>query len=145
MRFRRPLDEEPELNLIPLIDVLLIVLIFLAVSTTYSRFAELQITLPSADAAQPTLQPNEINVAVTADGRYAIERQLLASNDVRAFADALRAANKGPESRNLETTLLIINADAQAPHQAVIGVMEAARLAGIVRISFATQRTTGGK
>lgn len=145
MRFRRPLDEEPELNLIPLIDVLLIVLIFLAVSTTYSRFAELQITLPSADAAQPTVQPNEINVAVTADGRYAIERQLLASNDVRAFADALRAANKGPESRNLETTLLIINADAQAPHQAVIGVMEAARLAGIVRISFATQRTTGGK
>lgn len=145
MRFRRPLDEEPELNLIPLIDVLLVVLIFLAVSTTYSRFAELQITLPSADAAQPTVQPNEINVAVTADGRYAIERQLLASNDVRAFADALRAANKGPESRNLETTLLIINADAQAPHQAVIGVMEAARLAGIVRISFATQRTTGGK
>ncbi|MBA3254839.1 MAG: biopolymer transporter ExbD [Pseudomonadota bacterium] len=145
MRFRRALDEEPELNLIPLIDVLLVVLIFLAVSTTYSRFAELQITLPSADAAQPTLQPNEINVAVTADGRYAIERQLLASNDVRAFADALRAANKGPESRNLETTLLIINADAQAPHQAVIGVMEAARLAGIVRISFATQRTTGGK
>ena len=145
MRFRRALDEEPELNLIPLIDVLLIVLIFLAVSTTYSRFAELQITLPSADAAQPTVQPNEINVAVTADGRYAIERQLLASNDVRAFADALRAANKGPESRNLETTLLIINADAQAPHQAVIGVMEAARLAGIVRISFATQRTTGGK
>jgi len=144
MRFRRPLDEEPELNLIPLIDVLLIVLIFLAVSTTYSRFAELQITLPSADAAQPTVQPNEINVAVTADGRYAIERQLLASNDVRAFADALRAANR-PESRNLDTTLLIINADAQAPHQAVIGVMEAARLAGIVRISFATQRTTGGK
>lgn len=140
MRFRRALDEEPELNLIPLIDVLLIVLIFLAVSTTYSRFAELQITLPSADAAQPTVQPNEINVAVTADGRYAIERQLLASNDVRVFAEALRAASKGAD-----TTMLIINADAQAPHQSVIGVMEAARLAGIVRISFATQRTDGGK
>ncbi len=143
MRFRRALDEEPEINLIPLIDVLLIVLIFLAVSTTYSRFAELQITLPSADAAQPTVQPNEINVAVTADGRYAIERQLLASNDVRAFADALRAAQG--RKRSLKTTLLIINADAQAPHQAVIGVMEAARLAGIVRISFATQRTDAGK
>ena len=145
MRFRRALDEEPELNLIPLIDVLLIVLIFLAVSTTYSRFAELQITLPSADAAQPIVQPNEINVAVTADGRYAIERQLLASNDVRAFADALRAASKGTQGKSLESTLLIINADAQAPHQAVIGVMEAARLAGIVRISFATQRTDAGK
>ena len=140
MRFRRALDEEPELNLIPLIDVLLIVLIFLAVSTTYSRFAELQITLPSADAAPPTVQSSEINVAVTADGRYAIERQLLASRDVRAFADALRAISKGSDA-----TLLIINADAQAPHQAVIGVMEAARLAGIVRISFATQRTDGSK
>jgi biopolymer transport protein ExbD len=146
MRFRRALYEEPELNLIPLIDVLLIVLIFLAVSTTYSRFAELQITLPSADAAQPTVQPNEINVAVTADGRYAIERQLLASNDVRTFAEALRAAvSKGAGGKGAETALLIINADAQAPHQAVIGVMEAARLAGIVRISFATQRTDGGK
>lgn len=140
MRFRRPLDEEPELNLIPLIDVLLIVLIFLAVSTSYSRFAELQITLPSADASQPLTQPNEINVAVTADGRYAIERQLQATNDVKSFADALRTASKGSD-----TALLIINADAQAPHQAVIGVMEAARLAGIVRLSFATQRTDGGK
>lgn len=150
MRFRRAFDEEPELNLIPLIDVLLIVLIFLAVSTTYSRFAELQITLPSADASQPTVQPNEINVAVTADGRYAIERQLLASNDVRSFAETLRAAVKEPEGKAAQsgganTTLLIINADAQAPHQAVIGVMEAARLAGIVRISFATQRTDGRK
>lgn len=149
MRFRRAFDEEPELNLIPLIDVLLIVLIFLAVSTTYSRFAELQITLPSADASQPTVQPNEINVAVTADGRYAIERQLLASNDVRSFAETLRAAIKEPEGKaqsgGSNTTLLIINADAQAPHQAVIGVMEAARLAGIVRISFATQRTDGQK
>ncbi|MEP6608347.1 MAG: biopolymer transporter ExbD [Burkholderiaceae bacterium] len=145
MRFRRSLDDQPELNLIPLIDVLLIVLIFLAVSTTYSRFAELQITLPSADAAPPTVQPNEINVAVTADGRYAIERQLLPSSDVRAFAEALRSAAKPGEGKVSDTTLLVINADAQAPHQAVIGVMEAARLAGIVRISFATQRTDGHK
>ncbi|MDQ3187622.1 MAG: biopolymer transporter ExbD [Pseudomonadota bacterium] len=140
MRFRRAFDEEPELNLIPLIDVLLIVLIFLAVSTSYARFAELQITLPSANASQPMVQPNEINVAVTADGRYAIERQLLATNDVKSFAETLRTASKGSD-----TAVLIINADAQAPHQAVIGVMEAARLAGIVRISFATQRTDGGK
>jgi len=140
MRFRRALDEEPEINLIPLIDVLLIVLIFLAVSTTYSRFSELQITLPSADASPPTIQPSEINVAVTADGRYAIERQLLPSSDVRALSDALRGLGKGSD-----TTLVIINADAQAPHQSVIGVMEAARRAGIVRISFATQRNDGGR
>jgi biopolymer transport protein ExbD len=136
MRFRRPLDEEPEVNLIPLIDVLLIVLIFLAVSTTYSRFAELNIQLPSADATQPTVRPNEVNIAVTADGRYALDRSVLASTDVAAFATALQRAVAGKEH-----PLLVINADAQAPHQAVIGAMEAARLAGIVRISFATQRT----
>jgi biopolymer transport protein ExbD len=79
MRFRRPLDEEPEVNLIPLIDILLVVLIFLAVSTTYSRYAELKIELPTADATQPTVRPNEINVAVTADGRYALERKLIGS------------------------------------------------------------------
>lgn len=136
MRFRRPLDDEPELNLIPLIDVLLIVLIFLAVSTTYSRFAELNIQLPSADATQPTVRPNEVNIAVTADGRYALDRNVLTSTDVAAFAAALQRAVAGKEH-----PLLVINADAQAPHQAVIGAMEAARLAGIVRISFATQRT----
>ena len=137
MRFRRPLDEEPELNLIPLIDVLLIVLIFLAVSTTYSRFAELKIQLPSADAMTPAQPPVVINIAVTADGRYALERTLLPSSDPSALATALAAAAKGREA-----PLLVINADAQAPHQAVISVMEAARLAGLVRISFATQRST---
>ena len=138
MRFRRPLDEEPEVNLIPLIDVLLVVLIFLAVSTTYSRYSELKIELPVADATQPQVRPNEINVAVTADGRYALERKLLGTTDVQEFADALQRAAQGKDN-----PLLVINADAQAPHQAVISVMEAARLAGIVRISFATQKTSG--
>jgi biopolymer transport protein ExbD len=136
MRFRRPIEEEPEVNLIPLIDVLLIVLIFLAVSTTYSRFAELKIQLPSADALQPATPPNIVNVAVTADGRYALEKTLL-PGDAGALAEALAQAARGRDD-----VLLVINADAQAPHQSVISVMEAARLAGIVRISFATQRTT---
>jgi biopolymer transport protein ExbD len=133
MRFRRPYEEEPEVNLIPLIDVLLIVLIFLAVSTTYSRFAELKIQLPSADATTPAALPNIVNVAVTADGRYALDKTLLPGGD--ALAEALARAAQGRED-----VLLVINADAQAPHQSVITVMEAARLAGIVRISFATQR-----
>jgi biopolymer transport protein ExbD len=138
MRFRRPLHEEPEVNLIPLIDVLLIVLIFLAVSTTYSRFAELKIELPAADATTPAVRTNEINVAVTADGRYAIDRKLIGAPDVREFARVLQKAAQGKEA-----PLLVVNADAQAPHQSVISVMEAARLAGIVRISFATQRASG--
>ena len=137
MRFRRPYEEEPEVNLIPLIDVLLIVLIFLAVSTTYSRFAELKIQLPSADATTPATLPNIINVAVTADGRYALDKVML-PGDADSLAETLTRAAKGRED-----VLLVINADAQAPHQSVISVMEAARLAGIVRISFATQRPAG--
>jgi biopolymer transport protein ExbD len=137
MRFRRPYEEEPEVNLIPLIDVLLVVLIFLAVSTTYSRFAELKIQLPSADATAPATPPNVINVAVTADGRYALEKAMLAG-DSESLVEALTRAAQGRED-----ILLVINADAQAPHQSVISVMEAARLAGIVRISFATQRSPG--
>ena len=140
MRFRRPLDEEPEINLIPLIDVLLIVLIFLAITTTYSRFSELKITLPSAEATQPQERPRELSVAVTADGRYALDRKLLPTTDVKGLANTLRAAADGRED-----AVIVINADAQAPHQAVISVMEAARLAGIVRITFATQRPSGGK
>jgi biopolymer transport protein ExbD len=136
MRFRRTYEEEPEVNLIPLIDVLLIVLIFLAVSTTYSRFAELKIQLPSADATAPATPPNIINVAVTADGRYALDKAVLP--DSATLAEALTRAAQGRED-----VLLVINADAQAPHQSVISVMEASRLAGIVRISFATQRASG--
>jgi biopolymer transport protein ExbD len=138
MRFRRSYEEEPEVNLIPLIDVLLIVLIFLAVSTTYSRFAELKIQLPSADATTPAPPPNVINIAVTADGRYALEKTLLAATSADALAMELTKVVQGRED-----TLLVINADAQSPHQSVISVMEAARMAGIVRISFATQRTAG--
>lgn len=139
MRFRRPLDEEPELNLIPLIDVLLIVLIFLAVTTSYARFAELKIELPTADATKANQRPNEILVAVTADGRFAIDKQLVPYADASAFAQQLAAAAKGKDNPTV-----VINADAQAPHQAVISVMEAARLAGLARISFATQRQPVG-
>jgi biopolymer transport protein ExbD len=135
MRFRRPQDEDPEMNLIPLIDVMLIVLIFLAVSTTYSRFTELQIELPRADATKAQTRPHEIQIAVTSDGRYAIDRQLVPFADPSAFAQQLRKAAEGRTN-----PIVVINADAQAPHQAVIGVMEAARLAGLARVSFAAQK-----
>jgi biopolymer transport protein ExbD len=138
MRFRRSFEEEPEVNLIPLIDVLLIVLIFLAVSTTYSRFAELKIQLPTADATSPAEPPRVLNVAVTADGRYALERRALAAASADSLAEELTKA-----AQNRDDLVLVINADAQAPHQSVITVMEAARLAGIVRISFATQHAAG--
>jgi biopolymer transport protein ExbD len=135
MRFRRRHDEEPEINLIPLIDVMLIVLIFLAVSTTYSRFTELQIELPRADANKPQTRPNEIQIAITADGRYAVDRQIVPFAEPSAFAQQLA---KAAEGRN--NPVVVINADAQAPHQSVIGVMEAARIAGLPRIAFAAQK-----
>jgi biopolymer transport protein ExbD len=135
MRFRRPQDEDPEMNLIPLIDVMLIVLIFLAVSTSYSRFTELQIDLPRADATKAQSRPDEIQIAVTADGRYFLAQLAVTNADPSAFAQQLRKAAEGRTN-----PIVVINADAQAPHQAVIGVMEAARLAGLARVSFAAQK-----
>ncbi len=140
MKFRRAFIEEPELNLIPLIDVMLVVLIFLAVSTTYSRFTQLQIELPSADAERPQTRLQEIQVAVTADGRFAIDKALVPMTDPESLAELLKAAAQGTAS-----PLIVINADAQSPHQAVVTVMEAARMAGLTHLSFATQRRSAGR
>ncbi|MGE5337651.1 MAG: ExbD/TolR family protein [Gemmatimonadota bacterium] len=135
MKFRRAQDEDPELNLIPLIDVMLVVLIFLAVSTTYSRFAELHIELPKADAKATQNRPDEIIVGVTADGRYALGKSILPKSDVDTLAEALRQAAQGRTD-----LLVVIHADAQTPHQSVINVLEAARIVHLSRISFVTER-----
>jgi biopolymer transport protein ExbD len=136
MRFRRPLDEEPELNLVPLIDVMLIVLIFLAVTTSYSRYSELRLQLPGAEATASEVRASEIVVGVGADGRFALDRLVLPNTEPGAVAQALGQAAQG-----LGEPMLVIHADAQAPHQAVVNVMEAARLAGLSRISFVTERS----
>jgi len=135
MNFRRgTLREEPEINLIPMIDVLLVILIFLMVSTTFTRFAELQINLPSAEAAKSAERPNEIQVAVDAQGKYVVNRTPVAFRGPQAFAEELkRAAGSNTDP------VIVINADANASHQSVIHVMESARLAGYGRITFATQ------
>lgn len=134
MNFRPRHRDEPEINLIPFIDVLLVVLIFLMLSTTYSKFTELQLTLPVADAEQQRDHPKEIIVSVAADGRYAVNKQTLDDRNVAAVASALAgAAAAGKDS------VVIISADATAPHQSVVTVMEAARRAGLSQITFATQ------
>src|SRR5690349_24709009 len=92
MNFRKPRPEDPEINLIPFIDVLLVILIFLMLSTTYSKFTELQLTLPAADADQARDRPSEIIVAVSADGRYSVEKQPVEGRSVELLAAALRAA-----------------------------------------------------
>jgi biopolymer transport protein ExbD len=134
MRFRSPRTEPPEINLIPFIDVLLVILIFLMLSTTYSKFTELQITLPAADAEKLKDKPQEIIVSVAADGRYVVNRQPVEGRSVELIGAALRQAAGGRSDASL-----IISADAAAAHQAVINVMDAARREGLSRVTFAAQ------
>jgi biopolymer transport protein ExbD len=138
MNFRRPKPEEPEINLIPFIDVLLVILIFLMLSTTYSKFTELQISLPVADADQARDRPHEIIVAVAADGRYAINKKPVDGRSVEVLTAELTAAAGGSSDM-----ILIISADATAAHQSVINVMDAARRAGLSKLTFATQSSGG--
>ncbi|HYK13139.1 MAG TPA: biopolymer transporter ExbD [Burkholderiales bacterium] len=126
--------EEPEINLIPLIDVLLVILIFLMVTTTYSRYAELQINLPTADANKPEERPNQINVAVDGQGKYVVNKSAVPFRSPDSFADELKRA-----AAEMKDPVIIINADADASHQSVIRIMEAARIAGYSRITFTTQ------
>jgi biopolymer transport protein ExbD len=140
MKFGKHRDEDPEINLIPFIDILLVVLIFLMVSTTYSKFTELNITLPTANADRPRDNPREIIVAVSGDGRFAINRKLLDSRNVDAVTAELAAVAQGNKD-----AVVIISADASSPHQSVITVMDAARRAGLARLTFATQAPQGGE
>jgi biopolymer transport protein ExbD len=134
MNFRPRPKEEPEINLIPFIDVLLVILIFLMLSTTYSKFTELQLRLPVADADAQRDYPKEVIVSVSSDGRYSVKGAPVAGRSVEAVAQALSdAALAGKDS------VVIITADATAPHQSVITVMEAARRSGLNQITFATQ------
>ncbi len=144
MNFRRgKAREQPEINLIPFIDVLLVILIFLMISTTYSRFTELQITLPTADADKAIDRPFEINVAVDSQGRYAVNNVQIAFRDAIGLAEELKnAANGAGETK--KDPIVVINADATAAHQSVINVLEAARLAGFGRVTFAAQ-SSGAK
>ena len=134
MNFRPRAKDEPEINLIPFIDVLLVILIFLMLSTTYSKFTELQLRLPVADTDAQRDYPREILVGVSAEGGYSVNRNPVPERGVAALSAALSAATATPKD-----AVLIISADASARHQAVISVMEAARRAGINQVTFATQ------
>jgi biopolymer transport protein ExbD len=134
MNFCPKSRDEPEINLIPFIDVLLVILIFLMLSTTYSKFTELQLRLPVADTDVARDHPKEIIVAVGSDGAYAINKMPLAGRSLEALVSALLDGSKAGKD-----TVVIISADASAQHQSVITVMEAARRAGLTQITFATQ------
>lgn len=126
--------DEPEINLIPLIDILIVVLIFLFLTTTYSRFAELQINLPESAAEKSADRPQVLAVAVDANGRYAINGATVAYDNPAGFAGRMQEAARGAKE-----PVVAISADAAATHQSVVNVMEAARIAGYNHISFTTQ------
>jgi len=135
MDFRRGKGrEEPEINLIPMIDVLLVIIIFLMLTTTYAKFSGIEINLPTAEASKPPEQPNEIDVAVTATGQVLVNKSPLVVADVKGIANALRRA-----AGDRQDPIIVINADAKATHQSVVDVMQAAQTAGYPHISFATQ------
>lgn len=138
MNFRkRHQPEEPEINLIPFIDVLLVVLIFLMLTTTYSKLTELKINLPTANAETSKPRPKEMVVMVTSDGRYMVNQQLLEGRSVEVLTAGLASAAGGHKD-----VIVVVTADASATHQSVINVMDAARRIGLSQLTFATQGQT---
>jgi biopolymer transport protein ExbD len=134
MNFRRGYQrEQPELNLVPMIDVMMVILIFLMITTTYSKYTELQINLPTADAEKQLERPNEINVLVNSSGQYVINKISITFSSVQSLADDLRRAGGTQKD-----PVIVISADATATHQSVIRIMEAARVAGYPQITFTT-------
>ncbi len=135
MNFQRGRQkEEPEINLVPMIDVLLVILIFLMITTTYSKFSALEISLPQATSDKTAESPNVIDVSVSASGSYMVNRASIKYSSAEGLSAELRAA-----AGNRPDPVIVINADAQATHQSVIAVMEAARMAGYNHITFTTE------
>jgi biopolymer transport protein ExbD len=135
VNFQRGKEKEPlEINLVPMIDVMLVILIFLMITTTYSKYTELQINLPTADSTRQLERPNEVTVVVSAQGQYVINRAAVSFRSIDQLAEELRRA-----AAPLKEPVIVISADAAATHQAVIRVMEASRLAGLAQITFTTQ------
>jgi biopolymer transport protein ExbD len=134
MNFDRQRPDEPEINLVPFIDVLLVVLIFLMLATSFSKFTELQVNLPTADAEKTRDRPSEVIVSISADGRYSVNGRPVDGRSIDLLAQALTAAANGSPD-----AMVIVSADATAAHQTVVNVMDAARRASLPRLTFATQ------
>jgi biopolymer transport protein ExbD len=137
VNFQRGKEKEPlEINLVPMIDVMLVILIFLMITTTYSKYTELQINLPTADSSKQLERANEVTVLVNAQGQYLVNRAPVTFRSIDQLADELKRA-----AGAMKEPVVVISADATATHQAVVRVMEASRLAGLSQITFTTQAT----
>ena len=135
MKFRtRAFREEPEINFIPLIDVLLVILIFLIITTTYTKQSELQINLPTAESSKPPERVEQIDIAIDTSGAYVVNKTGVTYSTRDALAAELKRA-----AGEMKDPVIVISADAQASHQSVIRVMEAAQFAGYGKITFTIQ------
>ena len=137
MKFARNRKEDPEINLIPMIDVLLVIIIFLMLTTTYSKYSELQINMPRAEAQMRLERSSEINVVISSSGQYLLQRKPIQFRNVASLAEELRLAGTG-----MKDPVVVINADNNATHQSVIRVMDAARQAGFGQVVFAVEQVT---
>jgi biopolymer transport protein ExbD len=135
MNFRKKVKQDDlEINFIPLIDVLLVIIIFLVVSTTFSKFSELKINLPTAEANQVDKNVEKINISISANGDYAINGASLRASEINNIVTNLK------DAANLKKDpVIIISADSDSPHQSVVNVMEAARISGLSKITFSTK------
>jgi len=138
MKFHREKSAEPEINLIPFIDILLVIVIFLMLSTTYSKFTEMQLNLPVAEAAALQERPHEVVISISNDGRFSVNKLPIRGRDVLSLSQALAQA-----TQSVENPMVIISADAQASHQSVMMAMEAARRNGLNQLTFAAQSSSG--
>ena len=135
MNFRRGSQEdELEINFIPLIDVLLVIIIFLVVSTTFSKFSELKINLPTSEAIPQEKDFDKVDIVITSDNQYFINDVQISNNTIAGILEELQKLKS-----NNDLPTVIINADAMSNHQSVINVMEAARLSGLNKVTFATK------
>lgn len=134
MNFRTNRRDEINLDVTPLIDVVFLLLIFFMVSTTFEHNSEINLTLPSSSKEVVEAKPNAVNVGLDAQGNVYINDKALVNAQIETIKSALSEALVG-----LNDPPLIISADANATHQSVVRIMDAARQLGLVKITFATQ------
>lgn len=134
MKIRRRARQDVGIDLVPLIDVVFMLLIFFMVSTTFLKETELEVDLPEATAEPRSVDDAVIEVTIAADGSYAVNGRVLVNNQIGTLMKALQEISDGDTKRRL-----VITADADARHQAVVTAMDAAGQVGLTRLSITTR------
>ncbi len=139
MKFKRSQVEDIQINLTPMIDCLLFILVFLLLSTTFNQQSRLNLSLPDAQGVPPKQYDQKIEVMVDSSGHYAVNGQALSSKEVADLSAAIKQVAE--DRRDL---MFIIAADAKATHQDVIRVMDTAGQLGFVNVNISTKLPTRG-